>query len=346
MKSIDVIVPCWGPSYAQRFRDYCLPSLLASGNLPALAKRTLVTLKVLTTTADALIFRDSPAWTYASHLLPNHAIAVCLANSREYAPFKGCHAGTMMKNLMQIGFNEAWQSQHIFAPVCCDAVYSNHFFDSAAKILESGKRVAMTQGSGMRLETIKPYFDRTKPVDGHILQLELEPREFFAEFYRCTRYGETLPTLPGTMCYSAQVFWPINNHAVLMRCAHMYAALLDPTHYGVMAYSHDNDLVERTLDHYDQIGWIDDSNAGFFIGLSEPGHPSEFVPDHPTDTPSFEAFCRQWLSPWKCQYVTKNILWHDGTPEDAARTSQLWAAQAAADNFVQSMLAMYAWSHR
>lgn len=52
VKQISLLVPIWGSKYVRRFLDLSLPTLLASGNLPALAAQAPCTLVFLTSADD------------------------------------------------------------------------------------------------------------------------------------------------------------------------------------------------------------------------------------------------------------------------------------------------------
>jgi hypothetical protein len=54
------LLPVWGHTYIRRFLDYSLPTLLAPGNLPAIAKVLPCEFIFLTTSEGAAILRDHP----------------------------------------------------------------------------------------------------------------------------------------------------------------------------------------------------------------------------------------------------------------------------------------------
>jgi hypothetical protein len=99
-----------------------------------------------------------------------------------------------------------------------------------------------------------------------------------------------------------------------------------------MTWSHDNDLVEKTLTSLDQIAYMDDSDQGFFFGLHEDGHASAAVPRPPATLPMLEHFCRNWVSPWKAQYWQHDFVWHDGDMEPDAVLEARRGARMTIDN--------------
>src|SRR5262245_37807379 len=57
-----VLMPVWGEAFVRRFLDCCLPTLLAPGNLPALARALPTHFVLLTETTDVALVAGHPAW--------------------------------------------------------------------------------------------------------------------------------------------------------------------------------------------------------------------------------------------------------------------------------------------
>jgi hypothetical protein len=57
-----VLLPVWGSTYVRRFLDLCLPTLLATGNIPALAQALPTRFVLLTRSSDQSAIRDHPSW--------------------------------------------------------------------------------------------------------------------------------------------------------------------------------------------------------------------------------------------------------------------------------------------
>ncbi len=67
-KAVQLLLPVWGHRYIRQFLEFGLPSLLAPGNLPALAKALPCKLVFLTSEEDAKVLRDHPACRYLASL--------------------------------------------------------------------------------------------------------------------------------------------------------------------------------------------------------------------------------------------------------------------------------------
>ena len=60
--AIKVLMPVWGLRYTRQFLEFCLPTLLAPGNVPALAQALPCTIVVMTSHRDEAVIRGHPAW--------------------------------------------------------------------------------------------------------------------------------------------------------------------------------------------------------------------------------------------------------------------------------------------
>jgi hypothetical protein len=94
-KAIRLLLPVWGQRYIKQFLNTCLPTLLAPGNLPALAAKLPCEFVFLTSSEDADILRDHPACRYLRSICDvdvqviddlitgdNHSTTITLAYAR------------------------------------------------------------------------------------------------------------------------------------------------------------------------------------------------------------------------------------------------------------------------
>jgi hypothetical protein len=60
--AVKIILPVWGIRFVRQFLEFSLPTLLAPGNVPALAKVLRCQFTVLTSVKDVHLFREHRAW--------------------------------------------------------------------------------------------------------------------------------------------------------------------------------------------------------------------------------------------------------------------------------------------
>jgi hypothetical protein len=61
-QDIEILLPVWGERYIRDFLEFCLPSLLAPGNLPGLSRLGRCTFVLMAPAREAEIIRQSPLW--------------------------------------------------------------------------------------------------------------------------------------------------------------------------------------------------------------------------------------------------------------------------------------------
>src|SRR3984885_13353800 len=59
---VTLLMPIWGYRFVGRFLEFCLPTLLAPNNIPALARALPCRFILLASAADESIIRSHPAW--------------------------------------------------------------------------------------------------------------------------------------------------------------------------------------------------------------------------------------------------------------------------------------------
>lgn len=62
VKQVTLLMPVWGSQFIGRFLEFCLPTLLAPNNIPALAEELPCRFVVLSSAADEMVVRSHPAW--------------------------------------------------------------------------------------------------------------------------------------------------------------------------------------------------------------------------------------------------------------------------------------------
>jgi hypothetical protein len=62
VRAVTVLMPVWGYRFVSQFLEFCLPTLLAPGNLPAVAALLPTRFVLLSSEADELLIRANPTW--------------------------------------------------------------------------------------------------------------------------------------------------------------------------------------------------------------------------------------------------------------------------------------------
>jgi hypothetical protein len=62
VKSVTLLLPVWGYRFVSQFLEFCLPTLLAPGNIPAIAATLPCRFILLSSELDEPVIRSHPAW--------------------------------------------------------------------------------------------------------------------------------------------------------------------------------------------------------------------------------------------------------------------------------------------
>ena len=76
LSDVRILLPVWGKRYIEQFLDFCLPTLLAEGNLPALCRRAACTFVLSTRTRDVEIVRSNAYWQTLERLCAVEIVAI------------------------------------------------------------------------------------------------------------------------------------------------------------------------------------------------------------------------------------------------------------------------------
>jgi hypothetical protein len=60
--AVKILLPVWGERFVGQFLEFCLPTLLAPGNIPALARMLPCEMVLMTSAADEAMLRRHPLW--------------------------------------------------------------------------------------------------------------------------------------------------------------------------------------------------------------------------------------------------------------------------------------------
>src|SRR5580704_15799440 len=126
--AVKLLLPIWGYRYITQFLEFGLPTLLAPGNIPAVAASLPCEFLLMTSAADAPIVKEHPAWrkleaTCAARIEliddlitdGNHSTTITLAFSRGMRA-----AGAKMPDTC-------------FVNICADYLFSDHALENVLK---------------------------------------------------------------------------------------------------------------------------------------------------------------------------------------------------------------------
>jgi hypothetical protein len=146
MKKIVLGISIWGEHYQKMFLDFCLPSLMAPGNLPALAKEREIILHIYTT-AECMeaINLNLPFF------LKRKFTEIETPLGDKYA-----HLGAMQRNQLQFA-HDSGADYHLLMP---DYVYSENCFTGILSANALGRKAIARLVMSTKMEGIVPKLTR------------------------------------------------------------------------------------------------------------------------------------------------------------------------------------------
>src|SRR5258708_4181263 len=246
----------WGPWHTSVFLDVNLPSLLASGNLEAFAKRHRVTYRIQTSHEDVARIEASPAYVRAKDLVDCRVIGRTIPRSID--PIAMHHM------LWRAGIEDARRAGAMVLLVPPDVIWSSNAFGNVAELVASGKTaifmtyvrvVSETAVDAVRARFRHPTTGIIDAPSRALVQLAMDHIHPLTLTY--VRDSPNFPVHPEF------ILWPVEREGYLMRVLVREMFAYDPRQY---------DLNEQALLAHrpaaDDVHYITDSDELFSLSLA------------------------------------------------------------------------------
>jgi hypothetical protein len=246
----------WGDWHTGLFLDVNLPSLLASGNLPAFTLRHDVKYRILTTAKDARRIEASPSYRRACEIAE---LALVRCDVREVEnPFHMHHL------LWRRSIEEAKAARAMILFVPPDVIWADGSYAHVAEIAPQGKKAIFMTYLRVVSESCVPAViaAHRRPNDPII---QASPREFVDMAFRHMHpltwtYLRDSPRFP---VHPEFILWSVPGEGLLMRIFARELFAFDPNYFELNAQS----LIAR-VDDPEAIHFITDSDDLFALSLA------------------------------------------------------------------------------
>ncbi|HEY1857217.1 hypothetical protein [Acidocella sp.] len=315
-----LLLPVWGRRYIQQFIDLSLPTLLAPGNIPAVAARIPCELEFLTSRDDAEFLLSSPdlarlrsVCTVSIRLIDDlivrnlHTVTITLAYAR--------------------AIRAAGQSavDTCFFMLVSDYVMADGSLDHVLSLMIGG--VSAVQAGNFRV--VDDDLHLPSPVDG---VLTLRPRDLMTS--ALTRlHPKTLANMPDNpQSYNLDcncLFWRVGPDALIGRFFLLHPICVRPEHTDfVIGSSVDYSFVPEMCS-VENIVTVTDSDHYLVVELQPLAHEAASIrtgKDRPSD---LAKRLSQWTTAHHRRNVASTIVYHMGEIPAA-----LQETTASAESFV------------
>jgi hypothetical protein len=256
----------WGSSFVAFFLEFCLPSLLADGNLPAIAKRTGSKFVLHTTAEDLAIIEASPVYHALIRCMTVEPRLIGYSIEDAHLALARCHRETM----------HLADNHHVPAIFLSpDTIWGNGALAAVDRHLSSGKRVVFLLSMRLVKEDAEPYIRKTYNTPNRIAW-EVSARELNAlalRFLHPMIEEYFFEPGRGTKLLPMALMWQGPNGDVLAHSFHQHPLLVYPRkRLAEFLQTIDGDLVQHACpdpaDHY----VVQDSDEITVIELSKRSH--------------------------------------------------------------------------
>lgn len=166
----------WGEAYVEKFLRYALPSLLAPGNIPALAEAGRVVIDIYTTEADRDRLSASPRMRALSKIARIDYTII----PPEFFAFKGANGTVAHDRLFVSGIQSlsAMKAKALGADltyVVTEGLYSDRHFSIAKDYLQTGYKAVLMSSLRARDSDLTAHLDMHGVVTENTIAIDAKP---------------------------------------------------------------------------------------------------------------------------------------------------------------------------
>lgn len=230
---IQILMPVWGGRHVEDFLAYCLPSLLAPGNVPALAGLAPCTFVLMAPRVDADAITRHPLWAKLAQ--------ACTVQTVPLDDLVSQSSSTVLTLAYASAIRAVGPAmlETCFLPLVSDYVLADGSLAAVARAMFAGASGVLAGNYQMVVETAGPWLDALKDSDG---VLSVPPRQLVdlslralhpATLASVVGAGRTAPGLIN------RLFWRVDERCMIGRfyLMHMIALRPEKTEFVISAPS-------------------------------------------------------------------------------------------------------------
>jgi hypothetical protein len=340
VKQITLLMPVWGYQFIGRFLEFCLPTLLAPNNIPAVARELPCRFVLLSSVADEPIIRSHPAW----QKLERHC--ACEIRSIDDLITQGNHTATIT-----LAFERALrQSGDAMRDTCfiflmSDYLVADGSLKTALRRIETGAGAVLAGNFQIIAEDAAPLLRQRLDLESH--EIVLPPRDLvrwsLAHLHPATvanivNFGLT------HNAHSNRLFWRVDENCLIGRFYLMHPIAIHPeTSDFVVGSSWDYSFVPE-LCPSGNIAALTDSDDYLVVELQRRDYEWENLRPGPVVAAELAKSLAEWTTDYHRRNVAQTVVFHAADrPADLAQF--IARTDAFVENVRQSLVAP-AFSHR
>jgi hypothetical protein len=332
-KAISILLPVWGAEFVNQFLDHSLPTLLAPGNIPALAQALPTRFVFLTRARDEAVIRAHPACRHLSQLCEvgfssiddliapgNHSTTITLAFAREVR-----EAGPIMLDTC-------------FFFLVADYIMADGSLAAVWARMQRGASAVQVGNFQVDEETAEAWLHER--LAGAGTSLALTPREVMRWALGCMHPLTAANIVNFPLCHNAEanrLLWRVDADTLIGRfyLLHMICIRPEVTDFFVGA-SCDYSFVPEMCPSANVVT-IADSDDYLVVEVQPAGHESQFLRFGPGSVDTLAKSLSEWTTAGHRANARQTIVFHA-----SELPATLPVAIAEADSFVGKLAARLA----
>ena len=323
--SAKLLLPVWGHRYVRQFLEVGLPTLLARGNVPALAQSLPCEFELLTSAADEGYIRQHPVF--------RRLAGVCRASIRQID-----HLITAGNNstTLTLAYTEAIKAagpairDTCFFFLVSDYIVADGSLASVLARIRAGASAVLVGNFQVTAEEAMPWLgDRIGPEAPHASLSARELMHWALEHLHPATLANTVNASLTHNAHTNRLFWRVDDQTLLGRfyLMHMVAVRPEVTDFRVGA-SWDYSFVPEMCPS-GNISVITDSDEYLVVEMQPRAHEAGFLRHGPLRPEVLARSLREWTTAQHRHNVAHSLVYHAGD-----LPAVLPAIVAAADEYV------------
>jgi hypothetical protein len=326
LKSVKLLLPVWGHRYVRQFLEVGLPTLLAPGNVPALAQSVATEFALLTSAADESYIRQHPAFLRLA--------ATCRTSIR---PIDHLITAGNNSTTLTLAYAEAIRAagpamlDTCFMFLVSDYIVADGSLASVLARVRAGVNAVLVGNFQVTAEKTMPWLRERIGADaaaGAAFSARELMRFALAHLHPAT-VANTVNVSSTHNAHTNRLFWRVDDETLLGRfyLMHMIAVRPELIDFRVGA-SWDYSFVPEMCPS-GNVAVITDSDEYLVVEMQPRTHEAGFLRHGPLRPDSLARSLEEWATARHRENVAHTLVYHAGELPAA-----LPAAVATADDYV------------
>jgi methyltransferase family protein len=324
-KAVKLLLPVWGYRYVRQFLELGLPTLIASGNIPALAKVLPCEFEILTSSEDEALIRQHPAF--------DRLTSVCPTTFRR---IDHLITGSNYSTTVTLAYTEAIRAtgpamlDTCFFFLVSDYIVADGSLANALARMQAGANAVLVGNFQVNAEDATPWL--RERIGSDTAGLAIAARNLMRWALGHLHPATIANTVNFPLSHNAhtnRLFWRVDRNTLLGRFYLMHMICIRPevTDFNIGA-SCDYSFVPEMCPS-GNVSMITDSDEFLIVEMQPRGHESMFLRPGPLAPTALARTLREWTTVRHRQNASYSVVYHADDPPAA-----LPAAVATADAYV------------